>query len=118
MIYRVEYGLYDLRCGGRQYIHEPNQDSADRRARQIAQHNFNCKVSEGRIRFPKQRDIYDKFMKDFKSNVNDSWWGGDTKLWARAEEWYWSMIEDHIWYKAEEALEPPQLMPVEEWEEF
>lgn len=117
MIYRVEYGLYDLRCGGRQYIHEPNQFLADRRARQIAQHNFNCKVIEGRIRFPKQQDIYEKFINQYGEGY-DKHRAANTQLWARAEEWYWSMIEDHIWYKAEEALDPPQLMPVEEWEDF
>lgn len=118
MMYRVEYGLYDIHCGGRQYIHEPTKFLAERRARQLAQHTFNHKVDEGLIRFPKQRDIYEKFINQYGNEAYDKWRAADTRVWAHAEEWYWSMIDDHIWYKVEEVFDPPQLTSVETWVSF
>ena len=107
MMYRVEYGLYDIHCGGRQFIWAENMERAQHRAGQLARQNFLRKVGDGRIRFSGPKTI--PANSPYSENLNDD---------DRGRKLYWLMIDDHIWYKVEEALDPPSLMPREEWEEF
>ncbi len=107
MMYRVEYGLYDIHCGGRQFIWAENMEKAQHRARQLARQTFLHRVGDGRIRFSGPKTI--PVDSPYSKILNDD---------DRSSKLYWLMADDHIWYKVEKALDPPSLIPREEWEEF
>lgn len=121
MMYKIEYGLYNIihegMCKGRIFINASNVEQAQFRASQIAHSLFFRKANENRTRFFSQKKVYEKVIKDLHlPNTWDKW---DT-TWEYVNNLYWSMIDDYVWYKVEEAPDiAPSLIPaVEEWEEF
>lgn len=121
MMYKIEYGLYNIihegLCKGRIFINASNVKQAQFRASQIAHSLFFCKANENRTRFLSQKKVYEKVIKDLHlPNTWDKW---DT-TWEYVNNLYWSMIDDYVWYKVEEAPDiAPSLIPTqEEWEEF
>ena len=117
MIYKIEYGIHDINCGGRVFISASNMEQAQSRAAWLARSLFLRKANENHIRFPNQKKLYEKVVKDLHlPNTWDKW----DATWDYVDNLYWSMIDDHIWYKVEEAPDiAPSLIPTEEeWEEF
>ena len=119
MIYKIEYGLYDINCGGRQFINAANMEQAQFRAEQLAHSLFFCKRNEKGVRFPHQKQLYEKVINDLHlPNTWDKW----DAIWEYVNNLYWSMINDRVWYKVEEApdVEPSLLGSVITWvkEEF
>ena len=100
MVYQIEYGLHDINCGGRTFINASNMEQAQSRAARLARSLFLCKVNENRARFPSQKKLYEKVVKDL--HLPNTWdkWGA---TWEYVNNLYWSMIDDHVWYKVEEA---------------
>ena len=121
MMYKIEYGLYNIIhegiCGGRILVNASNIKQAQFRASQIAHSLFFRKANENRTRFLSQKKVYEKVIKDLHlPNTWDKW----DATWDYVNNLYWSMIDDYVWYKVEEAPDiAPSLIPaVEEWEEF
>lgn len=117
MIYKIEYGLHDINCRGRVFISASNMEQAQSRAARLARDLFFRKANENRIRFPNQKKLYEKVVKDLHlPNTWDKW----DATWEYVNNLYWSMIDDHVWYKIEEAPDiVPSLIPTqEEWKEF
>ena len=117
MIYKIEYGLHDINCGSRVFISASSMELAQSRAARLARSLFLRKLDENRIRFPNQKKLYEKVVKDL--HLPDTWDKWDA-TWEYVNNLYWSMIDDHVWYKVEEAPDiVPSLIPTqEEWEEF
>lgn len=121
MMYKIEYGLYDTIqggvCKGRIFINASNVEQAQFRAIRLAHSLFFRKFNDNHIRFPSQKKVYEKVVKDL--HLPNTWDKGDA-VWDYVNNLYWSMIDDHVWYKVEEALDVPlSLIPIEEeWEEF
>ncbi len=121
MMYKIEYGLYNIIhegiCGGRIFINASNIEQAQSRATRVAHSLFFRKANENRTRFLSQKKVYEKVIKDLHlPNTWDKW----DATWEYVNNLYWSMIDDYVWYKVEEAPDiAPSLIPtVEEWEEF
>lgn len=121
MMYKIEYGLYNIIhegiCKGRIFINASNMEQAQSRAAQLAHSLFFRKANENRVRFLSQKKVYEKVINDLHlPNTWDKW---DT-TWDYVNNLYWSMIDDYVWYKVEEAPDiAPSLIPTEEeWEEF
>lgn len=121
MIYKIEYGLYNIIhegiCKGRTFINASNMEQAQSRAARLARSLFLRKVNENHVRFPSQKKVYEKVINDLHlPNTWDKW----DATWEYVNNLYWSMIDDHIWYKVEEAPDiAPSLIPTEEeWEEL
>lgn len=99
MIYSVEYGLHDIHCGGHTFISASNMEQAQSRAIRLAHKLFFRKVDDNQIRFPNQKQLYEKVVNDLHlPNTWDKW---DT-TWEYVSDLYWSMVDDHVWYKVEE----------------
>lgn len=122
MMYKIEYGLYNIIhegiCKGRMFINASNMGQAQSRAARLA-HSlfFRRKANKNRTRFPSQKKVYEKVIKDLHlPNTWDKW----DMTWDYVNNLYWSMIDDYVWYKVEEAPDIAlSLIPtVEEWEEF
>lgn len=117
MIYKIEYGLHDINCGSRVFISASNMEQAQSRAARLARSLFLRKLNDNHIRFPNQKKLYEKVVKDLHlPNTWDKW----DATWEYVNNLYWSMIDDHVWYKVEEAPDiVPSLIPTEEeWKEF
>lgn len=121
MMYKIEYGLYDIInegiCKGRIFINASNVEQAQSRAARVAHSLFFRKANENRARFPSQKKGYEKVISDLHlPNTWDKW----DATWDYVNNLYWSMIDDYVWYKVEEAPNiVPSLIPIEEeWEEF
>ena len=98
MVYQIEYGLHDINCGGRTFISASDMEQAQFRAIRLARDLFFRKANENRIRFPNQKKLYEKVVKDLHlPNTWDKW----DATWEYVNNLYWSMIDDHIWYKVE-----------------
>lgn len=120
MMYKIEYGLYNTIHGsifkGCVFIYASDREQAQSKAIRLAHSLFFRKVNENRVRFPSQKKVYEKVVKDL--HLPNTWDKGDA-VWDYVNNLYWSMIDDHVWYKVEEAPDIPlSLIPVEEWEEF
>lgn len=64
MIYKIEYGLYNINCGGRVFFSAPDIEKAQFRATQIAHSLFFRKANENRTRFLSQKKVYEKVIND------------------------------------------------------
>ena len=60
MIYKIEYGLYNINCRGRVFISASSMEQAQSRAARLARDLFFRKANENRIRFPNQKKLYEK----------------------------------------------------------
>lgn len=117
MVYQIEYGLHDINCGGRVFFSASDMEKAQFKAIRLAHSLFFRKFNDNCIRFPTQKKVYEKVVKDLHlPNTWDKW---DTTR-EYVNNLYWSMIDDYVWYKVEEAPDiAPSLIPTEEeWEEF
>lgn len=121
MMYKIEYGLYNIInegiSRGRIFINASNMEQAQFRAARVAHSLFFRKANENRARFPSQKKVYEKVINDLHLlNTWDKW----DATWEYVNNLYWSMIDDYVWYKVEEAPDiVPSLIPIEEeWEEF
>lgn len=120
MMYKIEYGLYDIInegiCKGCVFIYASDMEHAQSKGIRLAHSLFFRKVNENRVRFPSQKKVYEKVVKDL--HLPNTWDKGDA-VWDYVNNLYWSMIDDYVWYKVEEAPDVPlSLIPVEEWVEF
>lgn len=115
MVYKIEYGLYDVNCGGCQFMNALNMEMAQFRAIRVAHKLFLRKVNDNRIRFPNQKKLYEKVVNDL--HLPNNWDKYDT-IWEYVSGLYSSMIDDHVWYKVEEApdVDPSLLMSTTTWE--
>lgn len=100
MVYQIEYGLHDINCGGRVFFSAPDIEKAQFKAIRLAHSLFFRKFNDNRIRFPTQKKVYEKVVKDL--HLPNTWDKGDA-VWDYVNNLYWSMIDDHVWYKVEEA---------------
>lgn len=117
MMYQIEYGLHDINCGGCVFISASDMEKAQFKAIRLAHSLFFRKFNDNRIRFSTQKKVYEKVVKDL--HLPNTWDKGDA-VWDYVNNLYWSMIDDYVWYKVEEAPDiAPSLIPTqEEWEEF
>lgn len=116
MVYSIEYGLHDIHCGGHVYVNTSNMEQAQSRAIRLAHSLFFRKFDGNRIRFLSQKQLYEKVVNDLHLlNTWDKW----DATWEYVSDLYWSMIDDHIWYKVEEApdVEPSLLDSTITWGE-
>ena len=100
MVYSVEYGLHDMNCGGHLFLNTSNMEHAQFKAIQLAHSLFFRKFNDNRIRFLRQKQLYEKVVNDL--HLPNTWDKGDA-VWDYVNNLYWSMIDDHVWYKVEEA---------------
>lgn len=115
MVYSVKYGLYNINSGGRTFINAPNIERARSRAIRLAHNLFLRKVNDNCIRFPSQKKLYEKVVNDL--HLPNTWDKCDV-TWEYVSILYWSMVDDYIWYKVEEAPDVSPRVVYEEWEEF
>ena len=60
MIYKIEYGLHDINCGGRVFISASDMEQAQSRAARLARSLFLRKLDENRILFPNPKNYMKK----------------------------------------------------------
>lgn len=116
MVYSVEYGLHDIHCGGHLYVNTSNIEQAQSRAIRLAHKLFFRRVDDNCIRFPSQKKVYEKVVNNLHlPNTWDKW----DAVWEYVSDLYWSMIDDHVWYKVEEApdVDPSLLNAIITWAE-
>lgn len=116
MVYSIEYGLHDIHCGGHVFFSASNMEHAQFKAIQLAHSLFFRKFNDNRIRFLSQKQLYEKVVNDLHLPNNWDKWDA---IWEYVNDLYWSMIDDHIWHKVEEApdVEPSLLDSTITWGE-